>query len=288
MNGVKTLKCLASLRELESPPYKSFMEHLNRVAALGNLQIYTTYSPIWEYPWVWFQLERLKGRGLQLLDIGSERSPFPWFLATHGFNVTVSDVRADYWHVWRRANRLLGITVHKLVLDAQYIDIPTASVDIYLSISVIEHMPNKAKAISEAARVLRPNGLLVMTFDICEQDMEMTFPEWNGRALTMYEFDSLFRDSPWFEPGLAGIPWNIEDISDYLAWNRKTAPWHNYVTGAAIVRRSEEPWTEPGWMDDIRVLRGRLFTFSSLARWHIRCGLRAIGRKAPRFIKSAT
>jgi hypothetical protein len=78
-----------------------------------------------------------------------------------------------------------------------------------------------------------------MTFDICEFALGMTFPEWNGQALSMDEFDRLFKDSEWFEPGVSGLAWNTDDISKYLTWHRSTAPHHNYVTGGAVVRRNE-------------------------------------------------
>lgn len=257
-------KQLAALLEQRCHHYVQIMQQINEIAVVGGLQKFDTYCRIWEYPWVWFQLGPLKGRGLTVLDVGSERSPFPWFLATQGFNLIVSDVTADYWRVWQEACRHLEVTARKRILDVQEIDLPTAGVDIYLSASVIEHVQNKGRVIAEAARVLKPGGLLIMTFDICEPDMEMTFPEWNGRALTMTEFDDLFANSNWFEPGLPELLWNTNDIPDYLAWNRTTAPHHNYVTAAAAVRRNALIWRESR-----RV---------SLARW-IRSTTRASRRR---------
>ena len=276
------VKCLATLAELESKSFRSLMERINNIARRDSLEEYTTYSRIWEYPWVWLQLESIKARGLRLLDIGSERSPLPWFLASRGFNVIVSDITANYWRVWQRASRQLKVAVGKRILDAQSLDLPTASVDIYLSVSVIEHVPNKARAIAEAARVLRSGGLLVMTFDICEPDMGMTFPEWNGRAPTMQEFDELFKNSPWFEPGLSELPWNADDIPDYLAWHRTTAPWHNYVTGAAVVRRNNRLWVESAWKDHLRAFKGKFRTTSSVAIWCLRRSSKAVRHKVAR------
>jgi SAM-dependent methyltransferase len=250
------------------------MEDINQIAHKGGLVEYITYSRIWEYPWLWFQLNSLKGSGLRVLDIGSERSPFAWFLATQGFKVTVSDVTANYWRTWQRASHRLDVGVNKRILDAQDLDIPTASVDIYLSVSVIEHVTDKAEVIMEAARVLRPGGLLVMTFDICEPDMGMTFPEWNGRALTMRETDGLLRDCPWFGQEVSVLPWNTGDIPQYLSWHRTTAPWHNYVTGAVIVRRSDRIWAEPAWKDYLRSLRGKIRIASSVAMWYLQHGSR--------------
>jgi SAM-dependent methyltransferase len=264
------IKRLASLRELRQESFARCVDEINRIARQGGLLEYTTYSRIWEYPWVWFQLEPLATSGLHVLDVGSEMSPFPWFLAARGFNVTVSDVTAQWWGLWRKAARRLEVSVQRRVFDACRVDLPAASVDAYLSISVIEHVPDKRRAIDEAARVLRPGGLLVTTFDVCEPDMGMTFPAWNGRALTMREFDDMFRNSPWFEPGLADLAWNTEDIPDYLIWHRATAPHHNYVTAGAAIRRSGAPWTEAVGNVRWRALGGRARTAAAVASWYLR------------------
>jgi SAM-dependent methyltransferase len=279
MSNAAMIKRLARLSELQSHDFDHIMKKINQIAADTGLQHYITYSRIWEYPWAWFQLEPLKGRELRVLDVGSERSPFPWFLATQGFNVIVSDVTAKYWRVWQRATRQLGVSVHRGLLDTQGLDLPTASVDVYLSVSIMEHVRGKTKAIAEAARVLRPGGLFVMTFDICEADMGMSFPGWNGRALSMREFDNLFRNSPWFEPGLSELPWNVNDILDYLAWHRTTASHHNYVTGAAVVRRNDRIWEEPAWIDYLRTSRRKICTASSVASCYLGQNLLGIKQK---------
>lgn len=272
-------KTLATAVELQSESWVSCMKEINEIARSSDLEEYLTYSRIWEYPWIWFHLKTLEQQGLQVLDIGTQTSPFPWFLATRGFDVIVSDIGPDFWRVWQRANRKLNVSVNKSILNAQILDFPTACVDIYLSVSVIEHVPNKSKVIAEAARVLRPGGILVMTFDICEPDMDMTFPEWNGRALTMREFDDLFRASPWFEPEVSNLPWNKEDIQKYLSWHRTTASHHNYVTGAAVVRRNDEIWVEPAWKDYLRILNGKNRIVLSVVIWYLQHSYKAIQKK---------
>jgi len=280
-------KLLANVSDVGTPKFDDALLKINEVGRGTGLRRYTTYSRVWEYPWVWFQLEPFRNQSLKVLDVGSELSPFPWFLASHGFDVVLSDVNADYWPVWRRVERELGLNVTKRSFDAQDINLRTGAVDIYLSVSVIEHVPNKEKVITEAARVLQPGGLLVMTFDICEPDMGMTFPDWNGRALTMTEFDDLFRDSAWFEPGISEIDWNISDIPDYLAWHRTTAPHHNYVTGAAVLRRNARQWKTSGMQEHSKALRGAGRTALSVARTYSQRGVRSARPKITGPIKSA-
>lgn len=250
------IKQLARLDEIHQENFIHCMEKINHVAHRATLLEYTTYSRLWEYPWLWFALTQVCDPPASVLDIGSERSPFPWFLALHGFNVTISDLDTKWWRLWNIASRLLHVNPRRLVLDARNLAVPSGSMDVCLSISVIEHIPDKTKVIAEAARVLRPGGWLGMTFDICEPSMGMTFPQWNGRALSMSEFDGLFRENPWFEPGVADIPWNVQDIPPYLAWNRTTAPHHNYITGGALVRRNNRIWQEPQWRNSWRTIYG--------------------------------
>ncbi|MBV9885300.1 MAG: class I SAM-dependent methyltransferase [Acidobacteria bacterium] len=236
-------KLLAKFSEISNQRWANFMDELNDVARRGGLAEYKSYSRVWEYPWLWFQLEDAP-RSLRILDIGSERSAYPWLLAEKGFDVTVSDVTSSYWGLWKSAQRSLGVRPTLKILDTQTLALPTASFDVYQSVSILEHVPDKAKALKEAARVVRPGGLLLMTFDICEAEMGMTFPQWNGRAVSMAELDKLFADCPWFERGLVDVAWNVETIDEYWAWHRTTAEHHNYVTGAISVKRTQEPWAD--------------------------------------------
>jgi SAM-dependent methyltransferase len=270
------MKRLASVDEMRSPAYSAFMKELNALARTASLQEYTTYCRLWEYPWAWMQLESLKQRDLSVLDIGSEFSPLPWYLAMQGFRVTVSDLTARFWWYWGAAAQRSGARVERKILDAQAIDLPAASLDVYQSISVIEHVPDKRRALEEAARVLKPSGMLLMTFDICEPQMGMTFPDWNGRALSMREFDELVGGSAWFEPGLSDRPWNTEAIGDFLAWNRTTAPHHNYVVGAAVLRRNAKPWPKSAHLDALRSIRGKCRAAASVTRWACAFGPKAL------------
>lgn len=272
------IKCLATTSELKNHRFEEIVRQVDEVATLSCVLKKTIYSRVWEYPWIWLQLESLQNRGLRILDIGSEKSPFPFFLAVKGFDVIVSDVDTNRLRMWKRASHELGVSVEKDILDAQNLNIPTASLDIYQSVSVIEHVPNKSQVIAEAARVLRPGGLLIMTFDICESDMGMTFPKQNGEALSMQEFDRIFQNSPWFETGVSELPWNTKDIPDYLAWHRTTEPWHNYATGGVVVRRNKQPWIEPAWKNYLRMCKRSLNTFYFVKIGYLRLLVSPAGR----------
>jgi SAM-dependent methyltransferase len=275
-------KVLAKYEEITATRWTDFMSELNSVARRGGLAEYQTYSRIWEYPWLWFQLENAPTT-LSVLDVGSERSAFPWLLASKGFDVTVSDVTAKYWDLWKSAQQSLDVKPRLRILDTQDLSLPTSTVDVYQSVSILEHVADKAKALAEAARVLRPGGLLLMTFDICEGETGMTFPEWNGRAVSMAELDQLFESNRWFESGVSKAAWNLESISDYWAWHRSTAPHHNYVTGALAIRRTQERWTAPANSTRFRNV------YSGVApelQWHMQGTNLRMKRLIPRPIRS--
>jgi SAM-dependent methyltransferase len=56
--------------------------------------------------------------------------------------------------------------------DVQALSFATESIDVYISCDVMEHIPSVSAALREAARVLRPGGVLIATFPFraMEQD----------------------------------------------------------------------------------------------------------------------
>jgi hypothetical protein len=95
-------------------------------------------------------------------------------------------------------------------------------------------MRDKTRAVAEIARILKPRAPLFISFDICEPAMGMTFPGWNGRALTLAEFEREI----WLLPAFGNRQppqWNLDDIPAFKAWHLRSAPHHNYVVGAAVL-----------------------------------------------------
>lgn len=223
---------LADVAEKDSPRFTGFMDRINAFAAARGLRQMTTWSKVWEYPWLWFNaLASIDWRGKHVIDLGSELSPMPWYLATLGARVTLIETDRRWSHLWKLLAP--GLNVDWRIIADERIPAETASADVVTSFSVIEHQPDKAAAVAEVLRVLKPGGLFAVSFDICQPDMNMTFPEWNGRALTIPEFDRTVWAA--FAPGVPA--WNLESIPAFLDWHRTTAPHHNYVVGAAVLRK---------------------------------------------------
>lgn len=228
---------LASVEAKDSARFRAFMSMTNAFAAAFGLRTFETWSKIWEYPRLWFAaLGRVDWAGTHLVDLGSEISPMPWFLATLGAKVTLIEVDRQWVPAWEALRGRLAVDVSWHLVGSELLPLPDRSADVVTSFSVIEHQPDKRAAIDEVARVLKPGGLLAMSFDICEPDMGMSFPEWNGRALTLAEFE----ETVWLHPAFgnrARPTWNRDAMLPFLAWHRTTAPHHNYVAAAAVLAK---------------------------------------------------
>lgn len=229
---------LANLPEMFSRPWIDFIDELNGFAAPLGLRQFTNWSKLWEYPWLWHHgLGAVDWRGKRVLDLGSEQSPFPWWLATKGAKVTLVETGRNWIEQWEAVRTALGgVPVDWQIVESCRLSFPDQAFDVVTSFSVIEHQDDKELALAEVARVLKPGGLFALSFDVCEPALGMTFPEWNGRALTMAEFEKTIWRQPAFDQG-KNLDWNLEDIPPFLRWHRQTAPHHNYVTAAAMLKK---------------------------------------------------
>jgi SAM-dependent methyltransferase len=229
---------IGSVDQLNSARYRLFMSRLNDLARSLGLQEHNEWSKIWEYPFLWLEgLSRVDLRATRVVDVGSERSPMPWLMAMLGARVTLVETSNAHEELWSRLRRTLGVDVSWSFVDDARLPLASESADVVTSFSVVEHQVDRRRAIDEAARVLRRGGLLAISFDVCEPRLGMTFPEWNGRAMTLDAFErEVWRHSAFFTSEAPS--WNREDIAPFLDWHRGTAEHHNYIVGAAVLRRS--------------------------------------------------
>lgn len=229
---------LATVNQLYSDEFTFFMFCCNLFAFENGLRVFTNWSKVWEYPWLWYNaLEHQDWRGKRLVDLGSEISPMPWFLAAAGAAVTLIETDPQWIPVWENLRQAMKVEVDWRIVTDERIPLPDKSVDAVTSFSVIEHQPDKRTAVQEVARVLKPGGLFALSFDICEPEKGMTFPEWNGAALTTRDFEELIWNHSRFDSGGSAPRWNFEESAEFIHWHLRAAPHHNYIVGAAHLKK---------------------------------------------------
>ena len=97
------MKQLASVRELGSASFRSFMAWINGFASVHGLPARQDESKLWEYPWTWQYLRNLSFSGTSILNLGSEISLMPWFFASLGAHVRMvaaGESLSPKWFTW--------------------------------------------------------------------------------------------------------------------------------------------------------------------------------------------
>ncbi len=217
------MRRLASVEELRSQRFCSFMARVHGFARIQGLRVHTDCSKAWEYPWTWQYLRELPFEGLRILDIGSGLSPMPWFFASLGASVTMVEADPAYEARWRALREGNAFNVNWHVANGPELPVASDTFDLATSYSVIEHIGDRETAIEEAIRILKPGGLLCFTFDICEPSRGMSLPELNGQAFDMESFDRLVWRRADLEPLYPPAQWNDKDIEGFLEWHRAIA-----------------------------------------------------------------
>ncbi len=131
------------------------------------------WSRRWEYP---FESQKVldfiatqNGQPLKMLDGGSGVTYVPYYLCEKHpeLSVICCDTNTSYAPMFAAINQNIAqdkVTFQEAML--QKLPYKDGGLDIVCCISVLEHTDNYGEIIAEFARVLRPGGLLVLTFDL--------------------------------------------------------------------------------------------------------------------------
>jgi 2-polyprenyl-3-methyl-5-hydroxy-6-metoxy-1,4-benzoquinol methylase len=151
---------------------KPISEHM-----YGECRTYIHASKQWEYPFCVENIEKLKTRKLKIADIGGGRGALSNYLSSKGHDVIEFDM--DFcWDNGGDENieqRYL-IYAKKHGYDACHgsifnIQANDESFDVITCISVLEHIPYKSFALKEMLRVLKCEGILILTFDLSFEEI---------------------------------------------------------------------------------------------------------------------
>lgn len=165
------LKCLRVLEELQNE-FLAIGPHSPEY--IWPKDALHCWSRIWEYPYVHHHLMKLRRSnrlpaGSLVLDFGSGVTFFPFALARFGFQVLCIDndpvcIR-DLEHAAERLN--VGSLVRaRLGGGGGLLPVESGGVKCIYSISVLEHMGEPESIVTELARVLTHDGVLLLTIDV--------------------------------------------------------------------------------------------------------------------------
>ena len=103
-----------------------------------------------------------RGNGARALDAGTGHGWLAQMLSGRGFSVTCLDLGTD--SIRRAAERLRVRSVPAEFVrgDVRRMPFPDASFDAVAASEILEHLDLPGEALAEAARVLRPGGILVV------------------------------------------------------------------------------------------------------------------------------
>lgn len=138
--------------------------------------------------------------GKSIIDVGTGLNPLPLYWAWHGMRVVCTDPDDFLLRMNPTAARL-GLDdgrVEFLITDGASLPYPDNSFDYWTSVSVVEHIPGDgdSRVMREAARVLKPGGIAVLTTEASRETGESWYRTsfYFGKQYTS-EIDNVWKEA---------------------------------------------------------------------------------------------
>ncbi len=144
--------------------------------AYGEARTYIHASKQWEYPYALDHIAKKGGSSLKIADVGGGRGALSCYLARMGHDVSLYDINytwdsGDNKHIETDFLQFARRNNFRAKFGSVFnIPEPDNTFDVVCSISVVEHVVEKFYALKELLRVLRPGGILILTYDIVISD----------------------------------------------------------------------------------------------------------------------
>lgn len=195
------------------------------------------WSRQWEYPFVYLELVHQLGeadnRPLRILDAGSGVTFFPFMIGTrfHSAEITCCDSDPLLKNIYDSIGKQEQASIKFALADMGNTSFADDQFDAVYCISVLEHTKGYPDIIREFHRILRPGGLLVITFDVSPDGRYDISISESIRLLQTLQSS--------FEPT------DVDVVSDIVTNNRLNAD--SLVTTRFIGERNPEllPWRFP-------------------------------------------
>ena len=162
------------------------------------------WSRIWEYPYVYYHVQKYLNKfsdkeSFRILDFGAGVNFFPFAISKLGSNVTCLDIDKlciESLLKIKEANNEINIT--PILSKDSRLPFDDDCFNIIYSVSVFEHLPDLKSIIMEIKRVLKRNGILIITFDVSLNDnFELTLFNYQQFCTTLEEnFNLIYNYKP--------------------------------------------------------------------------------------------
>lgn len=169
-----------------------------------GLDPFKLWSRRWEYPYVAQKLidfGKTRSEPMKVLDAGSGVTYFPYYVLDQlpQTQFIACDYDPSYAKMFTEINAARNTNqVQFLEAALQNLPLDAASLDAICCISVLEHTDNYGEIVSEFARVIKPGGLFVLTFDL-SLDGKFTLPRPLAEEL-LRMISNHFRFADGFDP----------------------------------------------------------------------------------------
>lgn len=125
---------------------------------------FNQWSRIYEYPYCFEAIRDNINDDAHVLDAGSGVTFFPFFMSSN-YKITCID-QDDYSDIFNTINKKQRTNVYFKKTSLQSISFPDNTFDAIYCISVLEHTKDYVSILKEFRRILKSDGLIVITFDV--------------------------------------------------------------------------------------------------------------------------